>query len=53
MTADITEGVRQECIDAGMNDYISKPVTFKELDSAVKRALKSMDSKSPLKSIDL
>ena len=53
MTADITEGVRQECIDAGMNDYISKPVTFKELDSAVKRALKSMDSKSTLKSIDL
>jgi signal transduction histidine kinase/ActR/RegA family two-component response regulator len=53
MTADMTQGVREECLDAGMNDYISKPVTFKELDSAVKRALKSMDSKLTLKSIDL
>ncbi|WP_434685938.1 ATP-binding protein [Pseudanabaena minima] len=53
MTADMTQGVRQECLDSGMNDYISKPVTFKELASAVKRALKSMDSKSTLKSIDL
>ncbi|MFM7600982.1 MAG: ATP-binding protein [Pseudanabaena sp.] len=53
MTADITQGARQECLDAGMNDYISKPVTFKELDLAVKRALKSLDLKSTLKSIDL
>ena len=53
MTADMTQGVREECLDAGMNDYISKPVTFKELDLAVKRALKSMDSKLTLKSIDL
>lgn len=53
MTADMTQGVREECLDAGMNDYINKPVTFKELDSAVKRALQSMDSKSTLKSIGL
>jgi CheY-like chemotaxis protein len=53
MTADMTQGVKEECLDAGMNDYISKPVTFKELDLAVKRALKSMDSKLTLKSIDL
>jgi signal transduction histidine kinase/CheY-like chemotaxis protein/HAMP domain-containing protein len=46
MTADITQGVRQDCLDAGMNDYISKPVSFKELDEAVKRALKSINSKS-------
>ena len=46
MTADITQGVRQDCLDAGMSDYISKPVSFKELDEAVKRALKSIDSKS-------
>jgi signal transduction histidine kinase/ActR/RegA family two-component response regulator/methyl-accepting chemotaxis protein len=52
MTADITQGVRQECLDAGMNDYISKPVTFNDLVSAVKRALNSMDSKLTLKSVD-
>jgi signal transduction histidine kinase/CheY-like chemotaxis protein/HAMP domain-containing protein len=52
MTADITQGVRQECLDAGMNDYVSKPVTFNDLVSAVKRASKSIDSKSTLKSVD-
>ena len=46
MTADTTQGVRQDCLDAGMSDYISKPVSFKELDEAVKRALKSINSKS-------
>jgi signal transduction histidine kinase/CheY-like chemotaxis protein/HAMP domain-containing protein len=52
MTADITQGVRQECLDAGMNDYVSKPVTFNDLVSAVKRASISIDSKSTLKSVD-
>ncbi len=50
MTADMTQGVKQECLDAGMNDYIGKPVTFKDLASSVERALESIDSKSTFSS---
>lgn len=31
MTADVMEGVKEKCIDSGMNDYISKPLDIKEL----------------------
>ncbi|MBK8723253.1 MAG: response regulator [Saprospiraceae bacterium] len=31
MTSSIYEGVKEECLEAGMNDYISKPYKLKEL----------------------
>lgn len=35
MTANVMEGIQLRCIEAGMNDYISKPVKI----SSVKQAL--------------
>jgi CheY-like chemotaxis protein len=36
MTANAMEGDRQACIDAGMNDYISKPVSVSAISTAIK-----------------
>jgi two-component system sensor histidine kinase/response regulator len=37
MTADAMVGTKQACFDAGMDDYITKPVSMKELASLVGR----------------
>lgn len=38
MTAHAMEGDRQRCLDAGMDDYVSKPVHPRELLAAIERA---------------
>lgn len=38
MTADAMQGDREKCIDAGMDDYITKPIQVSELIDALKRA---------------
>ena len=37
VTACALEGDRERCLDAGMNDYISKPVSMQELESALEK----------------
>jgi CheY-like chemotaxis protein len=38
MTAHAMKGDREECLRAGMNDYVSKPVRIEELHDALKRS---------------
>ena len=39
MTANAMQGDKQKCLDAGMSDYISKPVEMEKLRIAVQKAL--------------
>jgi signal transduction histidine kinase/ActR/RegA family two-component response regulator len=39
MTANAMSGDRERCLDAGMDGYVSKPVTKKELEAAIARAI--------------
>jgi len=38
MTADVVTGARERCIEAGMDDYLSKPIRLDELHSVLRRA---------------
>lgn len=38
MTADVVTGARERCIEAGMDDYLAKPIRLDELHSVLRRA---------------
>jgi CheY-like chemotaxis protein len=50
MTASAMPGDRQRCLDAGMDDYISKPVQRDNLESIVEKWL--VQSRSPRLGLD-
>ena len=39
VTADITKGERERCLDVGMDDYIAKPFTIDEVDAVLTRCI--------------
>lgn len=42
LTADAMSGDRQRCLDAGMNDYLSKPIRRPDLATALEKAIQSL-----------
>lgn len=42
VTANAMEGDRQQCLAAGMNDYISKPLKVEQVKAAIERARRSL-----------
>ena len=50
MTAHVVKGDRERCLDAGMDEYISKPIDSDKLFEAIERLTKAPGSPRPLAS---
>jgi two-component system sensor histidine kinase/response regulator len=48
MTASVFEDDRQRCLDAGMNEHISKPIRPEDLRSTLERCLSPKLPSAPL-----
>jgi signal transduction histidine kinase/DNA-binding response OmpR family regulator len=46
MTANAMQGDRETCLDAGMNDYVSKPIRIEKVVAALKQAWYSLMARS-------
>jgi signal transduction histidine kinase/DNA-binding NarL/FixJ family response regulator len=44
MTANVMQGDRERCLEAGMDDYVPKPVRLEDLDAALRRWLPTPES---------
>jgi CheY-like chemotaxis protein len=47
VTANAMEGDRQKCLEAGMNDYISKPLKVEQIKAALERGRQALAGKMP------
>jgi CheY-like chemotaxis protein/HPt (histidine-containing phosphotransfer) domain-containing protein len=47
MTANVMQGDRERCLEAGMDDYVPKPVHLEDLDAALRRWLPSLAAEGP------
>ena len=45
MIASAMQGDREECLAAGMDDYVSKPIQFNELQAALERCRETTPKK--------
>jgi CheY-like chemotaxis protein len=53
MTANAMAGDREQCLAAGMDDYVSKPVRFEQLVATLERWLPAANDDSPQKTTSL
>src|SRR5271167_2815032 len=51
MTANVMAADREKCIEAGMNDHVSKPIDPDELFAALLRWIKPREASSPVKQV--
>lgn len=51
LTANAMQGDRERCIEAGMDDYISKPVKLHEIEAAIRRLFTPRETPAPTETI--